>query len=206
MRVFGAIVVIALVALTASLALAMPDVECPIREKPQQPVVNQDEVTPHDRDDDGSEGGATTQAVSGANQTKAEPVDLERLKAEIKQELLAELASEREGERPAQATSAAAGTILRRGEPLGGCKVRVVRLEAAGMFGGVRMVDEGHTVTGSDGSFRFDSLAPGPYKLSWAPPGGTHWIRRLQMEPDFVVELGRESVIEPLEVGVSTLN
>jgi len=205
MRVFGAIVVIALVALTASLALAMPDVECPIRERTQQPVVNQDEVTPHDQDE-GSEGGATTQALSGANQTTAEPVDLERLKAEIKQELLAELASEREGERPAQATSAAVGTILRRGEPLGGCKVRAVRLEAAGMFGGVRMVDEGHTVTGSDGSFRFDSLPPGPYKLSWAPPGGTHWIRRLQMEPDFVVELGQETVIEPLEVGVSTLN
>jgi len=26
------------------------------------------------------------------------------------------------------------------------------------------------------------------------------------MEPDFVVELGQETVIEPLEVGVSTLN
>ncbi len=205
MRVFGAIVVIAFVALTASLALAMPDVECPVREKPQQPVVNQDEVTPHDQDD-GTEGGATTQASSGANQTTAEPVDLERLKAEIKQELPAELASEREGERPLRATSTAAGTSLRRGEPLGGCKVRAVRLEAAGMFGGVRMVDEGHTVTGRDGNFRFDSLPPGPYKLSWAPPGGTHWIRRLQMEPDFVVELGQETVIEPLEVGVSTLN
>jgi len=107
MRVFGAIVVIAFVALTASLASAMPDVECPVREKPQQPVVNQGEVTPHDQDE-GTEGGATTQALSGANQTTAEPVDLEQMKAEIKQELLAELASEREGERPLRATSTAA--------------------------------------------------------------------------------------------------
>jgi len=124
------------------------------------------------------------------------------LQTEIRERLNEELDAQRRRE-----SGSAVGRILWNGEPLSGCRVRVNLLEQGGVLGGVRRTDTGlETLTDEAGFYRFENLEPGQYKLSWVPSGGHHWVRRLRLDPDFEVEVGETTELEPLEVHAGTLN
>ncbi len=124
------------------------------------------------------------------------------LEAEIKEQVSEEMEAQRR-----QESGGAVGQILWNGEPLFGCRLRVTLLERRGFPGGVRKIDTGlETFTDEGGFYRFEHLEPGQYKLSWVPPSGEYWVRRLRLDPDFEVKLGETTQVEPLEVHVSTLN
>lgn len=118
----------------------------------------------------------------------------EQIRAEIRAEA-------REG------TGSAVGQMLWDGKPLANCRMRVALLDPPRLFGAPGLIRvETESVTDETGHFRFDGLPPGRYKLSWAAPAATHWVRRLRMEPDFEVVANQGTVIEPLEAHVSTLD
>lgn len=120
------------------------------------------------------------------------------LREQIREEIRAEA---REG------TGSAVGQMHWDGKPLANCKVRIAMLGAPRLFGAPGLMHvETEAVTDTTGRFRFDGLPPGRYKLFWAPPAATHWVRRLRTEPDFEVVAKQETMIEPLEAHVSTLN
>ncbi len=106
-----------------------------------------------------------------------------------------------------EGTGSAVGQMLWDGKLLANCRLKIALLEAPRLFGASRLIRiETEAVTDDAGRFRFDGLPPGRYKLFWAAPAATHWVRRLRIEPDFEVVAGQETVIEPLEAHVSTLN
>jgi hypothetical protein len=124
------------------------------------------------------------------------------LRAEIREQLNEEMEAKRR-----QESGSAVGQILWNGEPLSGCRIRVSLLEKSGALGAVRRTDTGfETVTDKAGFYAFEHLDPGKYKLAWVPLGGTHWVRKLRLDPDFEVNLGKVTEVEPLEVHVGTLN
>lgn len=173
-------------------------------------LVQQDGETPPADETTGSDHAArptsdeepTLQAPS-----REEAAARDELKEQIKQEVLQELIAERQNHGVSEnSLVSAVGKILWQGQPLAECKVKAVRLEKLG-FGSVRLDDTGQEVmTAVDGSYAFEQLEPGFYKLFWVPPSGTHWIRRLRTEPDFEVRPGEHTEIEPLDVARSTLN
>jgi hypothetical protein len=100
----------------------------------------------------------------------------------------------------------AVGRVLWDGRPIAGCKVRLMMLSGSGFWTGAENL-EVESVTDEDGVYRFDLLRPGECKLLWLPPDGTHWIRRLRVEPDFTVPArGGTTDVAPLEVNLATLN
>ena len=124
------------------------------------------------------------------------------VRAQIKEELDEELVARRR-----QESGSAVGRVLWNGDPLLGCRVRVRRMENGGLFGGARPPNEAReTLTDEDGFYRFEGLAPGQYKLSWVPPNGDHWVKRLRLEPDFEVRLGKSAEVEPLDIHAGTLD
>ena len=165
-----------------------PDQQCTLQTEEEDKEDNKGEPAPTEPGGDQAE----------------EKSDLKKLKEELKRELLSELGADRASE---EVVASAKGRILWRGAPLEGCRVKAMRLEKIGLFGAVRLLDSGQeVVTAADGSYHFKSLEPGSYKLSWVPGDGTHWIRRLRSEPDFEVQSGKQTEIEPLDVARGTLN
>ena len=139
--------------------------------------------------------------------SRQEAAARDELKEQIKQEVLRELIAERQSHAVSEKSQvSASGKILWKDQPLADCRVKAVRLEKLG-FGSVRLHDTGQEImTAADGSYAFEQLEPGFYKIYWVPPDGTHWIRRLRNQPDFEVQPGERTEIEPLEIAVSTLN
>lgn len=100
------------------------------------------------------------------------------------------------------------GRMLFKGEPLPGCRVKIVLLNRWGwnIMGGFKEGIRFETVTGESGIYRFKKVPPGGYKLYWKRPAETSWIRKLKMEPDIFVEPGETHYLPDRETNVRTVN
>lgn len=102
------------------------------------------------------------------------------------------------------------GKILRSGNPLPGCQVKLQMLGKGGLLAkGYRPVKEAveiETVTDNEGVYRFANVSPGLYKLYWKPPLEMAWIRRFKMEPDVIVYPDKLTNPKDVETMKRTLN
>ncbi|GAX62435.1 protocatechuate 3,4-dioxygenase beta subunit [Candidatus Scalindua japonica] len=160
------------------------------------------------------------------------PVDAERLKEKIKEELMSELKKKHnrkdaeieekikdeltvEFERKQQIKEdmfeaenygKVSGRMLNKGKPLPGCQVKITLLEKWGLFGKPREGKWFEAITDEKGHYFFEKVPPGGYKLYWKPPGESSWIRSIKMEPDFFVEIGETSSVFDRETNIRTIN
>ncbi|MFQ5965279.1 MAG: hypothetical protein ACE5KZ_13470 [Candidatus Scalinduaceae bacterium] len=98
------------------------------------------------------------------------------------------------------------GRMLFKGKPLPGCRVKIVKLEKWGFLGKIKESLKFETITDENGRCHFEKIPPGGYKLYWKPPAESSWIRRLRMEPDIYVEAGETYYLPDRETHVRTLN
>jgi hypothetical protein len=103
--------------------------------------------------------------------------------------------------------SKAYGRLTNSGRPLVNCHVVIVPIhEEKGTY----RFDEDRqaltTVTDIDGVYRFESVAPGEYKLMWLPEGQTRWIRRIALRPDIKVHRGETTNIKEIRIALQTIN
>ncbi len=145
--------------------------------------------------------------VSGCSTTLG-PKERLAEREEIKREVIAELRAEAGSPQVIPAgipTGTVEGRILRRGQPLADCRIRLVRLEErAGLFGlGGDYIPAGvvETATNRDGLFHLELVPVGKYKIKWAVPGGDSWIRILAPEPDLTVQAGKTTTFRDIETG-----
>jgi hypothetical protein len=142
--------------------------------------------------------------------------DREQMKEEIEQEVLTKVQNQVQAMtsqlRDANDTAiqwqrvpvgSAEGGILRGGEGLQGCQVKLVRImkpqSVFEMFNTIREGTEFVTVTGDDGKYVFDGLPVGSYKLKWQLPGDKGWIRRLRDRPDAIITEGQVTILKSVE-------
>ena len=160
------------------------------------------------------------------------PVDTERLKEQIKEELRLEFERKQERggipieerikeelrlefENKEQMEEEAfevenygrvTGRMLVKGKPLPGCQVKIQMLEKWGMFGTPKEGLRFETITDENGRYLFEKVHPGGYKLYWKPPGETSWIRSIKMEPEIFVEAGETYHFRDRETNIKTVN
>ena len=99
------------------------------------------------------------------------------------------------------------GRLSHQGKPLAHCTVALLSLNKS--FGGYTVSRDAEpltTTTNYDGTYHFDEVAPGPYKLKWRPQGVTYWIRRAEFRPDVRVRTGETSRVKEIRVALRTLN
>lgn len=165
-------------------------------------------------------------------ESKSVPVDAEKLKEQIKEELM--YAIERKQEKDeyeieekikenltiefekkqqikedifeAENYGNVSGRMLNKGKTLPGCQVKITLLEKWGFFGSPREGVQFETVTDENGHYSFDKVTPGGYKLYWKPSHESSWIRSIKMEPDFFVEIGEISRVFDRETNIRTIN
>ena len=141
------------------------------------------------------------QADKQANERAAQ-----KLKNELQRELLKQIRKDSVPEhpqavhRPAHNIGNVEGRMLRRGIGLAGCQVKLVQLLSTGTkFATPTKGQEFVTTTARDGSFKFESLPVGDYKIKWLLPGDTGWIRRLRDKPDVRVITGQSNMMKAIE-------
>ncbi len=97
----------------------------------------------------------------------------------------------------------AEGRILRNGQGLADCKIKLIRLvRPQGMIEMFNTIKEGaefSAVTDEQGKYVIDKLPAGAYKLKWQLPNDTGWIRRLRDKPDAFIEEGQVTVLDSVE-------
>ena len=142
------------------------------------------------------------------------------MKEELEQEILARLPEEQaqrqdssaqtgasrlavsRSQRP-EGTCVVAGRMLRGGDGLPECRVKLVRMRRhPAMFGpldGYVEDSEFVSVTDEDGRCRLEGLPVGEYKVKWQLPEGKGWIRRLRDKPDVIVEEGKMNFVAEIE-------
>lgn len=103
------------------------------------------------------------------------------------------------------------GRVLYRGQGLAGCRVKLIRqIESTTfleMFKEAKTGAEFETVTGEDGSYRFEEVPVGKYLLRWLPPGSDAWIRKLSDKRyDVLVEEGKTITLKDIEVSRPVLD
>ncbi len=142
--------------------------------------------------------------------------DREQMKKEIEREVLAKVQSQVQtitsqlpdaNDRAVQwqrvPVGGAEGLILRGGEGLQGCQVKLVRVlrpqSVIEMFNTIREGAEFTTVTDESGKYHFDRLPVGAYKLKWQLPNDKGWIRRLRDKPDAIITEGQTTVLKSVE-------
>lgn len=155
---------------------------------------------------------------SGSGQLKAEAAlgstSLQELKEELKKELREEMGAEKKQEEKiiiAATTGRVEGRIARGGNPLPGCKVKIVLMVKRGgaLFGKFTAqsdAPEFETETDKDGKYVFQEIPEGDYKLFWRPPGEASWIRRMKMDPDVLVQAGKTCTPKAVDTGRATVN
>lgn len=155
---------------------------------------------------------------SGSGQSKAEaalgPSSLQELKEELKRELREEMGAEKKQEEKviiSQTTGRVEGRIAHGGNPLPGCKVKIVLMVKRGSvffknFAAQSDAPEFETETDRDGKYVFQDIPEGDYKLFWRPPGEDSWIRRMKMEPDVLVQTGKTCTPKAVDTGRATVN
>lgn len=109
---------------------------------------------------------------------------------------------------PSANLGAISGTVMEAGHPIAGCKVRVVKMATY-----LRLAPEDYprdeffeAVAGSAGEFVIRDVPEGTYRMLWAPPGSTNWIRRLSGNPDLVVKAQTMTRLPPLDMRQSPLD
>ncbi len=143
-----------------------------------------------------------------------------QMKEEIEQEILAKIQSQVQsqvqeiasdfpntGNRSIQWQAVpigrAEGQILRNGQGLAECKIKLTRIlkpqSVVEMFNTIREGAEFTTVTDEQGKYVFEKLPIGAYKLKWQLPNDTGWIRRLKDKPDAVIAEGQTAVLKSVE-------
>ena len=164
--------------------------------------------------------------------SRSAPVDAEKLKEQIKEELMYALERKQEKDEyeieekikenltlefeqkqqikedifVAENYGKVSGRMLNRGKTLPGCQVKITLLEKWGFFGSPREGVHFETVTDENGHYSFDKVTPGGYKLFWKPPHASSWIRSIKMEPDFFVETGETCSVFDRETNIRTIN
>jgi len=107
------------------------------------------------------------------------------------------------GQKPTPGTAGSAtGTIFVQGKPAGAVKVRVVRTRVSTFLGNrhTREHESHAATTAADGSYRFERLSPGHYKIYVQLEEKEAWIRRLRDEPDFEVKAGMRTSVKPVRI------
>jgi hypothetical protein len=139
--------------------------------------------------------------------------DLQELKEELKRELKEEIDTEKKEEEKVarvQVTGRVEGKITRGGNPLAGCKVKVVLMTKKGSFlFKTSTTDDSlefETETDRDGRYVFQEIPAGDYKMYWRPPWENSWIRRIKMEPDVFVQAGMTYRAKDIDTGKPTVN
>lgn len=134
------------------------------------------------------------------------------LKEEIKKELKEEIEAKREAEEKVfQETNLGRveGRILRKGQPLPDCEVRIVMLVSTKIpfaKGYSELPTEYDGITDSEGRYHLINVAPGEYKIYWKPSTESGWIRRISMEPDIIVESGKTTYPKDIETFKRIIN
>lgn len=138
---------------------------------------------------------------------------LQELKDQLKKELKEEMSAEKKEEEKVavkQSTGRVEGKITRGGNPLPGCKVKIVQMVKRGfLFKAYSPQDnalEFETETDKEGRYIFQDIPEGDYKLSWRPPWENGWIRKLKMEPDVFVQAGKTCNPKDIDTGRLTVN
>ena len=156
--------------------------------------------------------------ADGSGQLKAEAAlgstSLQELKEELKRELREEMGAEKKQEEKviiSQTTGRVEGRIAHGGNPLPGCKVKIVLMVKRGSaffknFAAQADAPEFETETDRDGKYVFQDIPEGDYKLFWRPPGEDSWIRRMKMEPDVLVQAGKTCTPKAVDTGRATVN
>lgn len=100
------------------------------------------------------------------------------------------------------------GQFIQSGQPLSSCKVRLIKLRKEGLvyYKDTDNEEKLEAVTDRNGTYFFNYVSPGFYKLYWKPPLETSWIRRVSMEPDALVKSGDVSNLGEIETNQRILN
>ncbi|MGR3178110.1 MAG: hypothetical protein ACUZ8E_08650 [Candidatus Anammoxibacter sp.] len=138
-------------------------------------------------------------------------LDTDKLKEEIKKELIDAMNKQKEKDEETflrENTGKVTGRIFRRGKPYPNCKVQIVALtkERFLLSKVVKRGENFETVTDENGMYYFKNVSPGNYKLFWKPPYETSWIRRMHMNPDFIVNAGKTTFTKTLEIAKRVMN
>jgi len=131
------------------------------------------------------------------------------LEEKIKEELSAELEKKRkirEEIYEEKNFGGIKGRMLYKDKPLPGCRVKVTVLDTWGFFGNAKEGLKFETITDENGRYHFKKVPPAGYKLYWKPPTESSWIRKIKMEPDIYVEAGEVSYMSDRETNVRTAN
>jgi len=99
------------------------------------------------------------------------------------------------------------GRLLHRGRPVSECQVSLIPLRRS--FGGYQIDESAEpqsTITTVDGSYRFDHVSRGAYKLFWLPKGEQKWVRRIEYKPDVLVQIGKTARVKDIRTALRTLN
>ncbi len=155
-----------------------------------------------------------TESDSDKKHAASGPSSLQELKEKLKKELKEEISTEKKDEEKVareQATGTVEGRITRGGNPLVGCKVRIVLIAKKGSFLFKSFSHQGdaleyETETDREGRYVFQEVPPGDYKLYWKPPWETSWIRRIKMEPDVFVQAGKTFNPKDIDTSRPTAN
>lgn len=159
---------------------------------------------------------ASASVVPGSPKAGASegPSSLQELKEELKKELKEEITTEKKAEEKvaiAQSTGRVEGKITRGGNPLPGCKVKIVLIAKKGGFLFKSYSAQGdaaefETETDREGRYVFQEVPVGDYKLYWMPSWENSWIRRIKMEPDVFVQAGKTCQPKDIDTGRPTVN
>ena len=138
---------------------------------------------------------------------------LQKLKEELKKELKEEISTEKKNEERLvieQNTGRVEGKIIHGGNPLSGCKVKIVLMAKKGMpfFSRYSSKDalEFDTETDREGRYVFQEIPAGNYKIYWKPPLSDSWIRRMKVEPDVFIQAGKTCYMKDINTARSTVN
>lgn len=141
----------------------------------------------------------------------AETGGLDWIKEELKQEIIKEMTQKKEEEEEKllkESTGIVEGKILKKGKPLPDCKVQIVALSQERVFfsSSIKRGSSFETFTDENGRYILEDVPPGHYKIFWKPSYETSWIRRLNMEPDVVVNAGKTAYPKDIDVHGRVLN
>ncbi|MEK6766187.1 MAG: carboxypeptidase-like regulatory domain-containing protein [Planctomycetota bacterium] len=131
------------------------------------------------------------------------------IEEKIKEELRLELEDKKQMEEDAfevENYGKVAGRMLFKGKPLPGCQVKIIMLEKWGIFGKPKESLQFETITDDNGRYLFEKVHPGGYKIYWKPPGESSWIRSIKMEPDIFVEAGETYHFHDRDTNIKTVN
>ena len=100
------------------------------------------------------------------------------------------------------------GSVLHKEKPLPKCEIKIYRLEPArGLFSrNFKLAEYFETMTDNEGRYSFNDLRPGPYKLYWKRNIGDEWKRKIELEPDAIVEIGQKTFAPILDIDKGFLN